>query len=52
MQQEAKISTEMKTSFENMHTGSDSDNDLTIQREKLIKSSAAEYFLCYLLLLK
>ena len=37
-----KIPDEMKIFFQIIYTGIDSDNDLTIQKERLIGSSAAD----------
>lgn len=42
MEGEVKIPDKVKPFFWIMYTGSDSDNDLTILKEKLIKSSAAD----------
>lgn len=42
MEGEVKIPDKVKPFFWIMYTGSDSDNDLTILKERLIKSSAAD----------
>ena len=42
MEGEVKIPDELKTFFQIMYTGSDSENDLTTQKERLEESSAAD----------
>ena len=42
MEGEAKIPDEVKTFFQIINTMSDSENDLTIRKERLIESSAAD----------
>ena len=42
MEGEVKIPDEVKSFFRIMYTGSDSENDLTIQKEGLVESSAAD----------